>query len=103
MAGAATIAAEIYEDMKDLDYIVFPVGGGGLASGTVLSTHHFSPKTKTIGVEPYLACDAYLSMQEGKIVPQFPPVTLAEGVRTGIGDKTFQVMKQYLNDIILVS
>lgn len=52
MAGAASIAAEVYEDIRDLDYIVFPIGGGGLASGTLLSTHFFSPNTKAIGVEP---------------------------------------------------
>ena len=82
--------------------MVFPIGGGGLTSGILLATQYFSPKTKTIGVEPYLARDAYLSIASGVIHPQFPPKTLAEGVRTGIGEKTFSVMKEYISDIILV-
>ena len=74
-----------------------------MASGTLLATQYFSPQTKGIGVEPFLARDAYLSIKEGKIHPQFPPKTLGEGVRTGIGEKTFSVMKKYISDVILVS
>lgn len=55
--------------MKDLDYLVVPIGGGGLCSGTLLSTLHFSPKTKVIGVEPYLARDAKDSLEKGTIQP----------------------------------
>jgi threonine dehydratase len=58
ITGAATCAAEIFEDVQTLDYLVVPVGGGGLSSGTLLATHYFSPKTVVIGVEPYLARDA---------------------------------------------
>ena len=94
---------EACQEIKDFDYVVFPIGGGGLASGTLLSILHFSPKTKAVGVEPYLARDTYLSIKKGEIVPQLPPVTLGEGVRTGIGDVTFSVMKEFLSEIILVS
>jgi threonine dehydratase len=69
------------------------VGGGGLSSGSLISTSHFSPKTKVIGVEPYLARDAKDSLEKGSIQPQYPPVTLAEGVRTCIGDITFSFLK----------
>lgn len=63
IGGAATVAYEIYQSMKDLDYVVVPIGGGGLTSGTLLSTKYFSPKTKVIGVEPYLARDAFISLK----------------------------------------
>jgi len=62
ITGQATAAKEVYEDLKDLDYFVFPIGGGGLASGCLLSTKYFGGKCKPIGVEPYLARDAKLSL-----------------------------------------
>ena len=83
--------------------MVVPVGGGGLSSGSSLSTHYFSPKTKVIGVQPYLARDAKDSLEKGSVQPQYPPKSLAEGVRTNLGEKTFSILKTYLSDIILVS
>lgn len=80
-----------------------PVGGGGLSSGSSLATQYFSPKTKVIGVQPYLARDAKDSLQKGSVQPPYPPRSLAEGVRTNLGEKTFNVLKTYLSDIILVS
>lgn len=62
IAGQATAAKEVFEDEQDLDYLVFPIGGGGLSSGCVLSTRYFGGKCKPIGVEPYLARDAKLSL-----------------------------------------
>lgn len=90
--------------MKDqLDYILTPISGGGLISGTCLSTLYFSPQTKVVGVEPYLARDAYLSLQSGKIEPPLPPKTIADGLRVCLGDKTFEVIKEHVSEIILVS
>lgn len=79
-----------------------PVGGGGLCSGTLSATSRFSPRTKVIGVEPYLARDAKDSLEKGSIQPQYPPVTLAEGVRTSIGEITFSFLREMLSDIVLV-
>ena len=62
IAGQATAAKEAFEERQDLDYLVFPIGGGGLSSGCVLSTRYFGGKCKPIGVEPYLARDAKLSI-----------------------------------------
>ena len=63
--GQATVAKEVFEDSPvKFDYIVFPIGGGGLGSGTLLSTKYFGDGCKTIGVEPYLARDAYVSIQK---------------------------------------
>lgn len=69
IAGQATAAMEIYHDLSDIDYLLVPIGGGGLCSGTLLATEHFSPHTKVIGVEPLLASDAKLSLQTGIIQP----------------------------------
>lgn len=79
-----------------------PIGGGGLCSGTLVATSRFSPHTKVIGVEPFLARDAKESIEKGTIQSQYPPLTLAEGVRTCIGDVTFSFLKSMLNDVILV-
>ena len=71
--------------MPDLDYVLMPIGGGGLAGGTVSASKRFSPKTQVIGVQPFLAGDAKISLEKGVLQPQFPPKTLAEGVRVSLG------------------
>ena len=85
IAGAASCAYEIYQEESDIDYLVVPVGGGGLSSGSSLATHYFSPKTKVIGVQPYLPRDAKDSLDKGSVQPPYPPRSLAEGVRTNLG------------------
>ena len=91
--GAATVAAEFYREVPDLDYLIVPIGGGGLCSGSLLSTLPYSPKTIVIGVEPYLARDAYDSLKNGTLAGEYPPLTLAEGVRPSISKMTYGVFK----------
>jgi threonine dehydratase len=79
-----------------------PIGGGGLCSGTLVAANRFNEKVKVIGVEPYLARDAKESIEKNCIQPQYPPLTLAEGVRTCIGDVTFTFLRSLLHDIVLV-
>lgn len=83
------------KDMKvaELDYILFPIGGGGLASGTLLAAKYFSPRSKRVGVEPELAKDAYLSLQQNSIHPQLPPKTIADGLRASLGSLTFPLLR----------
>jgi threonine dehydratase len=69
IAGQATCAMEVFNEVDSLDYLIAPVGGGGLLSGTCLSAKYFSPKTKVIGAEPEGADDAYRSIRDGKIYP----------------------------------
>ena len=88
------------QDYPDLDYFFTPVGGGGLLAGTALSAHYFSPKTEVIGGEPFGADDAYHSLKEGKIIPQLNPNTIADGLRTSLGDKNFPIIKKYIKEII---
>ena len=100
--GQGTAAMELIEEHNDLEAIFTPVGGGGLLAGTAMATHHFSPHTKVIAGEPMGADDAWQSMQKGEIVPQTHPKTIADGLLTSLGDKTFPIIKKYVDDIIRV-
>lgn len=102
MAGQATAAKELFEDAKDLDYIIAPVGGGGLLSGTALATKYFSPKTIVLAAEPEGADDAYRSMQSGKIEPS-QANSIADGLLTSLGDKTFPLIRDNVRNILTVS
>lgn len=103
IAGHATAALELLEDIPDLDVVMAPVGGGGLASGTALVAAALSPRTLVIAGEPELADDAYQSLQSGRIMPARPPVTIADGLRTSLGDLTFAILRQHLRAILTVS
>ncbi|HEY0652623.1 MAG TPA: pyridoxal-phosphate dependent enzyme [Chryseosolibacter sp.] len=102
MEGQATAAVELFEDVKDLDYIITPVGGGGLLSGTLLAAKFFSPTTKVIAGEPAGADDAFRSMQSGKI-EQSQSNTIADGLLTSLGDKTFPIIHENIEEIIPVT
>ena len=102
--GAATAAYELLDEVGKLDYVLTPVGGGGLLSGTSICIKSFSPKTTVIGVEPQNANDAYLSFKDGtKIFPSVNPDTIADGLRTSLGDVTFSIIKKNVDAIILVT
>lgn len=102
MEGQATAAKELIEDTPQLDFILAPVGGGGLLSGTLLATNYFSPSTKVIAGEPAGADDAYRSMQSGKIEPS-QSNTIADGLLTSLGTKTFPVIQEHVDRIITVT
>lgn len=102
MEGQATAAVELFEEVGDLDFIVAPVGGGGLLSGTSLAAKFFSPKTLVIAGEPAGADDAARSMQSGKI-EQSQSNTIADGLLTSLGDKTFPIIHENVKEIITVS
>ncbi len=70
IAGQGTCALELLEEAPDLDFVVAPVGGGGLLSGTALAVKSIAPKTAVLGAEPEMANDAFLSLRAGTIVPQ---------------------------------
>jgi threonine dehydratase len=102
IAGQATAALELLEDVSDLDIVMAPIGGGGLACGTALSTRFISPRTGVIAAEPMGADDAYRSYRSGKLVPSENPKTIADGLLTSLGDKTFPIVKDFLDDIVTV-
>ena len=99
IAGQATVAKELIEEVDKLDIIVAPVGGGGLISGTALSTKFFSPATYVIGAEPEGADDAFRSVQTGKIQPAATN-SVADGLLTSLGDKTFSIIRNEVREII---
>lgn len=103
IAGQATAAKELLEQKPELDYILAPVGGGGLLSGTALAAHYISPKTKVIAVEPEMADDAYRSFKSRTFVPSVNPATIADGLRTSLGDITLNIMLSYVYDVVTVS
>lgn len=103
ISGQATAALELIEEQPGLDVIVAPVGGGGLLSGTALSTHFFSPTTKVIAAEPVGADDAYQSFYQKKIVLSIHPDTIADGLRTSLGSLTYPIIRRLVNDIVTVN
>lgn len=101
--GHASCALEMIEEIENPDFIVVPVGGGGLISGIALAYHFLSPKTFIIGAEPEGAPDAHASMIAGNIIPQTNPQTIADGLRTSLGDKTFFIIREHVCRIELAS
>jgi threonine dehydratase len=99
IAGQATAAKELFADVHELDVIMAPVGGGGLLSGTALAAKFFSPKTKVIAGEPEGSDDAYRSLKSGKI-EQAQSQTVADGLLTTLGDKTFPIIQQLVSEVI---
>lgn len=103
ITGQATCAKELIEEIPSLDVIITPVGGGGLLSGTLLSAHYFSPSTIVYAGEPEGAADAILSIKNGKIEKVPYVKTIADGLLTTLGDKTFSIIRKYVKDILTVS
>ncbi len=102
--GQATAAMEFFEQIDvNLDFILAPVGGGGLLSGTSLATKYFSPQTKVIGAEPKGADDAFRSIRDGKIYPSVNPQTIADGLLTSLKKRTFKIIRENVSEILTVS
>ena len=100
--GQSTCAKEIYEELTDLDYIISPVGGGGLASGTILSTKFFSENTKVVLAEPQKANDAFESFINKRLIPVSNPNTIADGLKTSLSEKTFKIILDGTDQIVTI-
>ncbi len=103
IAGQATAAAELFEDVEALDCLIAPVGGGGLLSGSILSARYFSPNTKVYGAEPEKANDAWQSFRQKKLIPVDTALTVADGLRTSLGSRTFPIIIEGAADILCVT
>ena len=103
IAGQGTSALELLEEIPDLDLILAPVGGGGLLSGTAIAAKQTNPEIQVIGCEPELADDAYRSFKSGKLIKINQTDTVADGLRTSLGDLTFDIILKYVDDIVTVS
>jgi threonine dehydratase len=103
IAGQGTVAIELLEEVKDLDIIIAPVGGGGLISGISIAAKYLNPKLIVIGAEPEMANDAYRSFLEGKIIPSIDPKTIADGLLSSLGTLTFQIIRSNVDEIFTAS
>jgi len=103
IAGQGTAAKELIEQVGELDYVLAPCGGGGLLSGTAISAKHLLKDCRVIGVEPEMADDATRSFKTGRLQGIHNPPTVADGLRTSLGEITFSVIRQYVDDMVTVS
>ena len=103
IAGQGTAALELLEDTDELDVVMTPVGGGGLISGTAIVVKALLPGAQIIGVEPEGADDAMRSLRAGVIVPATKPHSIADGLLAQLGDKTFGIVRNHVDDIVTVS
>jgi threonine dehydratase len=103
IAGQGTAAVELLQDYPDLDIILAPVGGGGLLSGTAIAADGINSSIQVIGCEPEIADDAYRSFKAGELQPVNRTDTVADGLRTALGELTFACIKQHVDDIATVS
>lgn len=100
--GNASAVMEMAKEVEHLDVVIAPVGGGGLIAGTALAVNHLNYYIETIGAEPFGADDAYLSLKTGKIQPSINPKTIADGLKTQLGDQNFPIIRKLVSKIIRV-
>jgi threonine dehydratase len=103
ISGQGTAAKELIEEVGELDIVLGPVGGGGLISGSAISSKELLPGARVIAVEPAGADDAYRSFTTGKFVPSVNPVTIADGLLTSLGELTFRIILDKVDEVITVS
>ncbi|MGV0830209.1 pyridoxal-phosphate dependent enzyme [Empedobacter brevis] len=101
--GQGTAAKELLETQPDLDYIFAPVGGGGLIAGTTIAAEHFGTNCKVIGGEPFEADDAFRSLLSGQIESNVTTNTIADGLKTTLGDINFPIIQKGVEKIIRVT
>jgi threonine dehydratase len=103
MAGQGTAAVELLEDVPEIDLVMCPVGGGGLLAGTAVAAKSMRPKIKVIAVEPANADDAAQSFHAGRRLVTEKKFTIADGLRTNIGEPNFAIVQRYVDGIVTVS
>jgi threonine dehydratase len=104
MAGQATGAVELLEEVPDLDAVVVPVSGGGLLGGWATAARHMRPGIAVYGAEPETAADTKQSLAAGKRVEVAENPTIADGLRvTSPGKLTFPIVQEIVKDVLLVS
>lgn len=103
IAGQATAAKELMEEVDGLDSIVVPVGGGGLAAGTSLIAKYLDPNLEVCLAEPEAVDDTYRSLKAGKIIPNTSSNTIADGLKTTVGKKNFEILKDHNRHAFTVS
>jgi threonine dehydratase len=103
IAGQGTAALELLDEVGTLDVVMTPVGGGGLLSGTALAVTGRGQGAVTMGAEPQTVDDAYRSLRDGCIYPPTNGETVADGLRTFLGDVNFPIIQTHVSDIVTVT
>lgn len=103
IAGQGTAALELFDQVAELDALITPVGGGGLTSGTCLAAQGAAPRVRVFAAEPKGADDAARSKAAGERVPQTDPRTVADGLRTSLGDLTWPIVRDGVERVITVT
>ena len=103
MAGQGTAALELLDQVPALDLIICPVGGGGLLCGTAVAAKGLRPSIRVIAAEPAGADDAARSFAAGRIIPFDTPATIADGLRTTLGEKNFPLIQTNVSAIVTTS
>jgi threonine dehydratase len=103
MAGQGTVGLELLEQVEEIDTVIVPVGGGGLLSGVLTAIKSLHPAIKVIAAEPEWADDAARSLKSGRIEMPTRYDSIADGLRTPLGEQPFTIIRELLDDIILVS
>jgi threonine dehydratase len=103
IAGQATAAVELIEEVPGLEILTCPVGGGGLLAGTALATRWLEPGARVIAAEPAGADDAWRSFTSGVRTPQTSPDTIADGLLTSLGERNFAIMRTHVDGVLTVS
>jgi len=103
IAGQGTASMELFEQGGSLDAVIAPIGGGGLMSGTCITTRALFPDTRIFGAEPVGADDAARSLEAGELLPQTGPDTICDGLLTSMGEHTWPIIRDHLEKIFTVS
>lgn len=101
--GQGTAAIELLQQQPDLNFLCCPIGGGGLIAGSALALKHFGKNCQLLGGEPFEADDAYRSLISGKIEGNKTVNTIADGLKTNLGDKNFPIILKNVSAIVRVS
>ena len=102
IAGQGTVGLELFEQVAGLQAVVVPIGGGGLISGIALAMRELNPRVRIFGAEPSGADDAARSKQAGEWLLQTAPDTIADGLLTSLGERTWPVVRDVVEDIFVV-
>ena len=103
IAGQATCSREFVEQVEGLDAVIAPIGGGGMISGTCLTLSTIAPDVEIYAAEPEQADDAYRSLKAGHIIADDAPVTIADGLKVPLKERTWHFVSNHVTDILLAS
>ncbi len=103
IAGQGTAALELLAQVADLDALVVPIGGGGLAAGSAIAAHAWNPRMDVYAAEPEGAADAWLSLRRGERVTDVVPDTICDGLRAAIGAPNFDLLRAHRVEVLPVS